>query len=84
MSATFEGHTSETEKGFWTLFAGLCKGCGLCIQKCPKECMSWSDMLGVYGTPAVKITDECTACGLCETNCPDCAIAVEKKKKSKN
>ena len=80
MAVNFKGHTQEIEKGFWTLFPGLCKGCGLCIQKCPKKCMSWSDVLGVYGTPSVKINEDCIACGICQSFCPDCAIAVDKKK----
>lgn len=74
-------HTQEIEKGYFTIFPGLCKGCGLCIAKCPKKCMSWSDTLGVYGTPSVKISDDCIACGICEMFCPDCAISVVKKKK---
>lgn len=81
MSLDFKGRTLEVEKGIWSVFPGLCKGCGLCIEKCPKKCMSWSDVLGVYGTPAVEINDECIACGICQITCPDCAITVEKKKK---
>ncbi|MCL2336276.1 MAG: 4Fe-4S binding protein [Firmicutes bacterium] len=84
MAHNFKGQTLEAKKGFWTVFAGLCKGCGLCIEKCPKKCMSWSDLLGVYGTPSVKInTDECISCGTCQNFCPDCAIVVEKKKEAK-
>lgn len=77
----FKGLTTETEKGFWTLFPGLCKGCGLCMEKCPKKCLKWSDVLGVYGTPAVEVGEGCSACGICQTVCPDCAIAVQKKEK---
>lgn len=81
MAIDFKERTIEVEKGNWTVFPGLCKGCGLCIEKCPKKCMSWSSVLGVYGTPSVEINDECIACGICQQVCPDCAIAVEKKKK---
>lgn len=81
MAQTFKGITVEREKGFWTIFPGLCKGCGLCIQKCPVKCMSWSDVLGVYGTPSVQISDACISCGTCQTVCPDCAITVTRKKK---
>lgn len=70
----------ETEKGFWTVFPGLCKGCGLCPEKCPKDCITWSKTLGVYGTPSVIADPEkCITCGICQTVCPDCAILVEKK-----
>jgi len=77
----FEPKTQELEKGFFTLFPGLCKGCGLCIEKCPKKCIAWSEVLGVYGTPSVKANNECIACGICESVCPDCAISIEKKVK---
>ncbi|PIZ00514.1 4Fe-4S ferredoxin [bacterium (Candidatus Howlettbacteria) CG_4_10_14_0_8_um_filter_40_9] len=66
----------------WANFADYCKGCGLCIQKCPKKCLKFSsETLGYYGTPAVDCDiDECIGCGICELNCPDSAIEVEKKK----
>lgn len=83
MTIAFKGRTLDLEKGFWTVFPGLCKGCGLCIQKCPKKCLAWSDVLGVYGTPSIEPNDECIACGICQNVCPDCAIMVEKKKKAK-
>jgi len=43
--------------------------------------MSWSDVLGVYGTPSVEVSDKCTSCGTCQTVCPDCAITVVRRKK---
>ncbi len=69
------------EKGSFTLYPGLCKGCGLCIEKCPTGILEWSDVLGVYGTPAVLpgAKDKvCTSCGICQQLCPDCAIKVER------
>lgn len=77
----WESATEASEKGLWAIFPGLCKGCGLCIEKCPKKCISWSDGLGVYGTPRV-VADmkECIVCGICQMVCPDCAIRVEKNK----
>lgn len=72
----------DTKKAVFTLFTGLCKGCGLCMQKCPTKTLDWSETLGVYGTPAVqpKNADDCTGCGMCATVCPDCAIVIERKK----
>lgn len=72
----------DNEKGYWTVFTALCKGCGLCKEKCPVQCISWSEMLGVYGTPAVVADmEKCIVCGICQNVCPDCAIVVEKKPK---
>lgn len=83
MNVAFKIFTLDGEKGSFTMFAGLCKGCGLCMEKCPQKCISWSNNLGVYGTPTVHADmEQCIACGICQSACPDCAITVEKKKKS--
>jgi len=64
-----------------TVFHGLCKGCGLCLEKCPFKAIKFSQKdLGVYNTPTIEIDlEKCTACGICEITCPDSALKVEKK-----
>lgn len=84
MALEFDERITDIEKGSFILFPGLCKGCGLCIEKCPKKCLHWSNVLGVYGTPTVEANDECIACGICQGVCPDCAIKIEKKLKKKH
>ncbi len=54
MSKEMEVAVVEGAKGTWAVFPGLCKGCGLCIEKCPVKCISWAEDLGVYGTPRVQ------------------------------
>ena len=57
----------------------ICKGCGLCIAKCPTKALAFGKELGVYGTPvALPEAQKCTACGVCQTFCPDCAIRVDR------
>jgi len=76
---------NESEKAFFYIFPELCKGCGLCIEKCPVDNLGWAQVLGVYGTPCVEpghSDKECTGCGMCELFCPDCAINIEKKKRN--
>lgn len=81
MSVAYKALPYEGEKGSWTVFVALCKGCGLCMEKCPKDCLSWSSHLGAYGTPTIEPKmEDCIACGICQAVCPDCAIAVVKKK----
>ncbi|PIU02469.1 4Fe-4S ferredoxin [Candidatus Shapirobacteria bacterium CG09_land_8_20_14_0_10_49_15] len=62
------------------VFHGLCKGCGLCILRCPKKAISFSkDDVGIYHTPTVVINlQKCQQCGLCEIICPDSAILIKK------
>ena len=62
------------------VFQGLCKGCGICIEKCPFKAINFSKKdLGVYGTPSIEIDmKKCAACGLCEINCPDSALRIKK------
>jgi len=71
----------------WYLYTDLCKGCGLCLVKCPinvkgEKGLQWSkDEGGIYMTPAVVPDPSlCIACGTCEMICPDSAIRVEKNK----
>ena len=72
----------DVPRGAFHLFTNLCKGCGLCKEKCPKQCLIWAGELGSFGTPAVIPDDpqNCIACGICQQVCPDCAILIQKKK----
>lgn len=57
----------------------LCKGCGICLIKCPVGAIRWSDDLGISSTPVPEIDlSRCIACGNCKNFCPDGAIGVEK------
>ena len=68
------------KKGSWTIFPYLCKGCGLCLEKCPTKALSFGQARGVYSNPTPDVNEKkCTLCGLCEEICPDCALAVKKK-----
>lgn len=81
MSKEFNGITLTGQKGNFTIYPELCKGCGLCIHKCPTNIIVWSkDKLGIYGTPIVETNDQdrCIACFKCEMVCPDIAIRIDK------
>ncbi|MHB9095133.1 MAG: 4Fe-4S dicluster domain-containing protein [Eubacteriales bacterium] len=78
----WEINSYENDKGKWHVYPGLCKGCGLCIEKCPVRVIEWAKELGFSGTPTVKPRVEgCIVCGICQTVCPDAAIHIEKKGK---
>ncbi|MEI8378218.1 MAG: 4Fe-4S binding protein [bacterium] len=89
MTLQNKGIKVEVAKGKadWYMYTELCKGCGLCLVKCPiniKEggntCLNWSKEVGIYMTPAVEpASDKCIACGTCAMLCPDSAIRIERK-----
>lgn len=60
-----------------------CKGCGICIDFCPKKVLKSSEDINAkgYRLPEVVDIDACTQCQLCEIVCPDFAIAVPPKDK---
>lgn len=46
-----------------------CTGCGACMQKCPRQCISWKQgELGFYYPSVDK--EKCINCGMCEKVCP--------------
>jgi len=59
-----------------------CKGCGFCVEYCPKDVLELSEEFNAkgYHSPHVKNEAECLYCQLCETICPEFAIFVTLKK----
>ena len=49
-----------------------CKGCGLCVESCPPECLELLPELNAYGVhPAHYTGEDCTGCGICFYCCPE-------------
>jgi 2-oxoglutarate ferredoxin oxidoreductase subunit delta len=63
----------------------LCKGCGICVEFCPKGVFAESVEVGPRGyfVPVVSSPQDCSGCLLCEHLCPELAITVVVKKKSR-
>ena len=63
-----------------------CKGCGFCIDVCPKECIHLAEELNLKGyfVAAFDSGDGCTGCGNCAVMCPDVAITVSVAKAAKS
>ena len=61
-----------------------CKGCGLCVDACPKNLLTLAaDKINKKGHHPAELTDEaacvgCVGCAACAMMCPDCVITVER------
>jgi len=58
-----------------------CKGCGLCVAVCPRDCIALDpETITDKGYHPAMLTDEslCTGCASCALMCPDVAITVER------
>jgi len=76
-------------RGKVNIIKDRCKGCGYCIEFCPREVLEFSKEFNVkgYHPPVVK-SDGCLNCHYCELLCPEFAIftveveEVEKKEQA--
>ncbi len=61
----------------------ICKGCELCIQACPQDCLGLSSQINRNGYRFASLTkDTCTGCINCALVCPDAAITVYRQPKN--
>lgn len=68
-------------KGEIVILEDSCKGCALCVEYCPKDCIQISkEKFTASGAllPEFVGIDDCIACGSCGNLCPDFAIEVYK------
>ncbi|WP_372713812.1 ferredoxin family protein [Ilyobacter sp.] len=50
-----------------------CKGCGICVEFCPKDVLDMKD-----GKVNVKDISACIKCNMCGKLCPDFAIGIRR------
>lgn len=62
--------------------ADNCKGCGRCVDACPRKCLEIGDTPNAIGVAAVRYKGEgCISCGICFYNCPEpYALRVEQER----
>ena len=63
-----------------------CKGCGFCIEFCPKNVLEKSNELNKRGVhfPVAARPEECVICSFCSAICPEMAIFVIEKAEVNN
>ena len=64
-----------------TINETLCKGCGLCVDACPKNLLELAtDHINAkgYHPSTMKDLSQCVGCASCAIMCPDVAITVER------
>lgn len=64
------------------LIKDQCKGCGYCVEFCPKKVFEESNEINARGVRPPRVVDEskCIMCSFCTAVCPDFAVFVVEKK----
>lgn len=63
-----------------------CKGCGFCVEVCPKGALEQNAKTNEKGyiVPEIINEDECIFCKNCEFICPEMAISIIKGEEEDN
>ncbi|MBN1460517.1 MAG: 4Fe-4S binding protein [Armatimonadetes bacterium] len=60
----------------------ICKGCGLCVDFCPRQAMGFAVHINARGFHPAQLQhpDKCTGCAQCAVMCPDACIRIVREK----
>ena len=61
------------------IYPEWCKGCGVCVEFCPKGALKLDS-----GKIVIANLKQCAKCGICEKLCPDYAIYFIKSDSEEN
>ena len=66
----------QVTRGIVHIIDERCKGCGYCIEFCPKRVLEFSKNFNRkgYHPPFVNRPEDCVNCHYCEIICPEFAI----------
>ncbi len=72
-------------RGHVVIKTEYCKGCDLCVEECPQDCLQMSRNINQHGYHyAILIEDTCTGCINCALVCPEAIISVYREGKKKH
>lgn len=69
----------QVTRGVVHILEERCKGCGFCIEFCPRKALAFAKKFNKkgYHPPFLEKVDECVNCHYCEVICPEFAIFSE-------
>jgi len=72
----FDSDKVQSPSGTVYVIKDRCKGCGFCVEFCPRGVLVLSTEFNKkgYHPPEVVYPDRCVNCDLCERICPEFAI----------
>jgi 2-oxoglutarate ferredoxin oxidoreductase subunit delta len=72
----FDMNRISIPKGELHIIKDRCKGCGFCVEYCPRDVLELSSEFNIkgYHPPKAVQPDNCVNCDLCERICPEFAI----------
>ena len=76
------GKSMDVSNYIAAIEAVSCKGCGLCMKRCPMEAISLvasEKATNKVGKIAVLSDDLCIGCGVCAFKCPTQSIVLHKR-----
>jgi 2-oxoglutarate ferredoxin oxidoreductase subunit delta len=86
MPAGSKENKPKVFKGSVYVIKDRCKGCGFCIECCPKKILKSSEEFNHKGYHYPIVIDEegCINCKICEDICPEFAIYSIAKEEDKS
>jgi len=74
----FDQDPTAEPPGYVFIDKDRCKGCGYCVEYCPRGVLEMGKELSSKGYRLAKVNDgvKCLACGFCELICPEFALKL--------